>query len=257
MAGFGCPPRLVQIVVRVNELFVERGRNWQAMVSDIQSQSEALGRNAADAVVLAANKSYDPARYASKLEELSRDVEELCNEAKGRVKEIDELAEQMIKKAAFKGQADYFETAADRHAKAAGRWLFTTVALSIATLGIVVVAFGNQIVSAPVPTTVEVKDALPWIAGRVIVISFFSSLVVWASRVYRAHRHNQTVNEHRLNALRTVVVLSTESSTAGLREAALGHAMPAIFGHQPSGYGDQEVASPIGPLVDAARVMGK
>jgi hypothetical protein len=60
--------------------------------------------------------------------------------------------------------------------------------------------------------------------------------LVWAGRNFSTHRHNQTVNNHRQNALKTFEAFVKAASDDATKNAVLLQATQSIFSPQASGY---------------------
>jgi hypothetical protein len=150
-----------------------------------------------------------------------------------------------------------FRAEADEHKKMAKLWLTATSVLAIAT-GLLawvnysrtITAFGMAVsaqspsgggASAPGfgPTSLALQLAL----AKVIAFSILFSAVLWAGRIYRAHRHNYVVNKHRQNALSTFEAFAKASEDTATKNAVLLQATQCIFGPQSTGYLPQEKES--------------
>jgi hypothetical protein len=57
---------------------------------------------------------------------------------------------------------------------------------------------------------------------------------------YRAQKHNEVLNRHRQNALRTFETFSTSTDDAQTKNAVLLEVTHAIFGNQNTGYNSNE-----------------
>ena len=76
--------------------------------------------------------------------------------------------------------------------------------------------------------------------AKVIAFSILFSAVLWAGRIYRAHRHNYVVNKHRQNALSTFEAFAKASEDTPTKNAVLLQATQCIFSPQSTGYLPQE-----------------
>ena len=66
-----------------------------------------------------------------------------------------------------------------------------------------------------------------------------------AAKIYRAYRHNCTINTHRQNALMTFEMFTNAAKDEQTKNAVLLQATQSIFSPQPTGYlsGDSEQGS--------------
>ena len=83
-------------------------------------------------------------------------------------------------------------------------------------------------------------DAVQATAGKLFVFGLLSYVVLMVGRVYRSAAHNQIVNEHRRDALKSFRAFVEATSDAATKNAVLVQATHSIFSHRPSGFGHQE-----------------
>ena len=113
-----------------------------------------------------------------------------------------ETAQEAAKTAGFTAEAKHFKTTGGTHQESAKDWLKVVVASAAVLL---IYASGLLIYTWQHPaanTAISGADLQLGLA-KVLVFSVLLSLVVGTTRIYRAHRHNQVVNKHRENALKT------------------------------------------------------
>ena len=102
-------------------------------------------------------------------------------------------------------------------------------------------------------------DAIQATAGKLFVFGLLSYVVVMVGRVYRSAAHNQIVNEHRRDALKSFRAFVEATSDAATKNAVLVQATHSIFSHRPSGFGHQEKDSmPSSHMLELTKsVMGE
>lgn len=83
-------------------------------------------------------------------------------------------------------------------------------------------------------------DAIQATAGKLFVFGILSYAVLMVGRVYRSAAHNQIVNEHRRDALKSFRAFVEATSDAATKNAVLVQATHSIFSHRPSGFGHLE-----------------
>lgn len=166
-------------------------------------------------------------------------------------------AKQAAEQAGITRHEALFRSEANEHRTMARYWLIATAALAFATGLLAWINYSRSmavfsslasehartetpVVSATVNTSVAVQLAL----AKLIAFSLLFSAVLWAGRIYRAHRHNYVVNKHRQNALSTFEAFAkaTEGDTA-TKNAVLLQATQCIFSPQTTGYLSQEKES--------------
>jgi hypothetical protein len=120
------------------------------------------------------------------LDELKRNVE-----IAGKAAEINALS----------SYATFFAKAATSHKRAAWAWLATTSALFAGTIGAAYwlwIQFGATLTKPDALTTAQ---SVQLAVTKVVILSTMFTVAVACSRVYRSHRHNYVVNEHRKRPL--------------------------------------------------------
>lgn len=161
---------------------------------------------------------------------------------------IDRLEQDLRSVAAKVGvvhHALHFRNEASQHDKAARKWLWVVVGLAVLT----VVLSGFYIAQALEPTELRTAQAIQLAVAKVLLFSFFFGAVVWAARVYRSHRHNFVVNQHRQNALTSFETFVKAARDDQTKSAVLIEATRCIFSPQASGYADSPAADPSTPRV--------
>lgn len=147
--------------------------------------------------------------------------------------------------------AHIFASHAKSHEVSAKAWLKGTISIGVIAvllaLGGVAIAFAYQ-----PPST---GAAIQFVVAKVIFLSMLSFVLVWCSRNYKAHKHNETLNEHRANALMTFRAFIEGTSDPAVRDAILLHAAQAAFAPRPTAFDSNETDhQPINPVVE---IFGK
>lgn len=146
---------------------------------------------------------------------------------------ITEALRGMAKEAGVSQHAGYFKTEANAHAGAALKWLWGTIVMGVVTLG---VSIGFLWLYWKVGNDLDAAKALQFTVSKVLVLSVLLTSTIWASRIYRAHQHNQVVNRHRQHALSTFRTFAEASGSPSIRDAVLLQATQCIFSPQSTGY---------------------
>lgn len=161
------------------------------------------------------------------------DVKEETEKAK---KEI-EITLESVRKATgaigIEKQAEVFKNAADEHATARGRWLITTMLLSLVTLLALVANWLAAYKLGPPATALGLAQLS---VAKVLVFTFLLSAVVWSGKVYRSHQHNYVLNKHRQNALETFQLFARGAEDAETKSMVLLQATKCIFMPQATGF---------------------
>ena len=167
------------------------------------------------------------------------DVVESYAEAKRT--EVDEIVEAAREASASAGVAT-FTSEFDEEAKAlAGnskRWLWAVVALATATVTWAALSFYWPPIS---------EDANSWIilrhvVAKVPVIAVLFTGTIWCGRIYRALRHQRSINRHRALSLKTFQAFVRATDDPVTRDAVLTAATKSIFANVPTGFVEERAA---------------
>jgi hypothetical protein len=167
---------------------------------------------------------------------------------KREISDILAKAKQAAQEAGITRHEVFFRTEANEHRTMARVWLVATVLLAIAT-GMVgwfnysrtLAALQSAVSTAPqVGTPGNTAITIQLTIAKLIMFSILFSAVLWAGRIYRAHRHNYVINKHRQNALGTFEAFVKATEDPPTKNAVLLQATQCIFGPQATGYLTQE-----------------
>ena len=168
-----------------------------------------------------------------------------ANEAKDATEQVKDEAEKVLadvrdlaKEQGVTQHAGIFRDAAEQYKKQKGPWLWAFGALSALAIAaaVALLVFG-------LGPTVEAGDfglAIQVTATKLFAFGVLSYTILLTGRGYRAAAHNEIVNEHRRNALRSFQAFVDGAADEATKNAVLVQATHSIFSHRPSGFGQQE-----------------
>jgi CTP synthase (UTP-ammonia lyase) len=111
--------------------------------------------------------------------------------------------------------------------------------------------FGESLVKPDALTAVQ---SVQLAITKVVILSTIFTAAVACSRIYRAHRHNYVVNQHRRNALNTFqAFVNAPEADAQTKNAVLLEATKCIFSQQPTGYISSEQDSQPSQVLEIVR----
>lgn len=222
--------QLVRQVKQYAEHLLTTTQSWIPFLAyqrgDIQQNIEALDKSVRDAKNIL---------DASKIEVVnsSNEIASIVTAAR----EASASAGVGVFTSDFEGRATELEEEAEK-------WFKFTLRLAIATL---VVAF----ISIYIPID---KDATPaqifqHMSSKLVVLLVLLTATVWCGRIYKALKHQITMNNHRANALKTFQAFVKAASSDSIRDAVLLETTRSIFAISPSGYLDSTDSSDSGTKV--------
>lgn len=227
----------------------------ESVITNIKNSYDNYVEDFAEALSLSLIHNIDP--DTSKIreavnEEIRKFLEHLTSQ---RIK-IDKSVEAAQYDSANKGIEAYgkeFSDYAEDHEMMVWRWFFGTIICSILTLGasiiFLVILFNPDLFS--IKFTLNDTNKLPFIVSKIVILSILSFGIFWSSRNYKAHKHNQILNEHRANALNTFTKYYHGTEEKDIQSAILLQASHSAFSYRSTGYDnqDKEIQS-INPIMD-------
>lgn len=165
-------------------------------------------------------------------------------------REESDKALALVRAAAAEGgvssNAQVFEEAGGAHEGRAQKWLGATKWLAGITVGL---ALGFLVLSA---FWAPPGDRLAsFLVSKLVVLSAGLYATVWCGRNYKACLHNETLNRHRANALKTFQAFVKGAHEAAVSDAILLQAAHAAFQSRPTGYeATSDSTSNSSPFVD-------
>ena len=157
-------------------------------------------------------------------------------EVQGQAMEIGRVLESVKESATAAGvshHARLFAEEAASHEHAAEAWLRATW---IAALFTVLAGVGSVFWFFKKAAGFTAAQGVQLAVGKILVLSFLVTGVVWIGRIYRSHRHNYVINKHRQNALSTFETFAMAAPDAQTKAAVLLQATQSIFAPQHTGF---------------------
>jgi hypothetical protein len=146
---------------------------------------------------------------------------------------------ESVKKAAAEvgvsQHAIHFREEALKHSKESLSWLIAAIILAVVAGMYSLWSFRQSLALAPA-AAVAWWPHVTYLVSRLLVLSVIFFGMGWSARNYRAHKHNEVVNTHRQNALRTFETFAKAAADKDTKDAVLLEATKCIFEGQSSGY---------------------
>jgi hypothetical protein len=174
------------------------------------------------------------------LEEINRLKLEFEKQQEDIQQQSNSILDSMRKASAEIGvtqHAIYFKEESEIHEKSAKFWFWLTIGIALLTIVASYIALSYFYVNLDLPTGQAIQLGI----SKLVVLSVLYFGILWASRNYRAHRHNSVVNKHRQNALSTFqAFVKAAGDDKATKDAVLLRATEAIFSPNTSGYLSKE-----------------
>lgn len=206
----------------------------QSLGGQVQTHADAVTVQMAQWISYLAYQKGDVSQNISNLEAAIGRGEKLIDDAKGRVEKDEDEIKRIVQQAQdFAGDkgvtvfTEQFNTEASDNATEAEKWLRFAVGLFTATV-VAVSIFMYQLV--------DVTNPYEWVS-RATLIGLLISGGIWCGKNYRIIRHQQSVNRHKANGLKSFLLFrEAADNDEATRNTVLLETTKAIFSTPDSGF---------------------
>lgn len=236
-------PKIGGAIRNRDNLIIEVERFYKEQLQDIQSVISLSGAFNFQILVNRAREGID---------EINKVREDIKKESQSSLSKAKEIVDKMRDAAAITGvaaHAVHFREEAVSHHRRGRYWLWATIVLALLTLG-----FGFYIARYYTINILTTTQAIQIGISKLVIFSIFYFGVLWSGKMYRAHQHNNVVNQHRQNALKTFETFVIAASDSQTKDAVLVQATQSIFSPQLTGFITKESEPSASPkLVEIVR----
>ena len=167
------------------------------------------------------------------------EVETYAKEKQNEVEKIADAARQASARAGAAVFAHEFDGEAKKLAVSSRLWLLVVALFAVCTVAAAIRSFFWPLL----PDDASSWATLRHVVAKVSVIAVLFTGTVWCGRIYRAIRHQSSVNKHRALSLRTFQAFVQAADDPATRDAVLMAATRSIFANTPTGLVDERSAS--------------
>ncbi len=211
----------------------------QNLANELQNSILQVWNRVAPWLAYLAYQSGSLDENVKQLAALRSEAEGILNEAKSEIevtkKEIDKIVIAARDSAGKVGVAHHtvdFAGEADGYETVAHRWLLGTAVMAAATVVSVLLLWKFL----PIPPKVDTAFVIQVTATKFVVIGLFLTATLWCGHLYKTSKHQESVNKHRANALKTFQTFVEAASDPSVRDAVLLETTRSIFAITSSGY---------------------
>lgn len=220
----GVRDEIVNQVKQHAEHLLTTTQGWIAFLAyqkgDVQKNIDALSKSVMDANQILEQSKMDVAAKSNEITSIVTAAREASASAGVGVFTSD-----------FDGQATLLETDAEK-------WLKYTLWFAITTLCVAFIS-----IYVPIDSKATNAQIFQYMTSKMVVLLVLLAATIWCGRIYKALKHQITVNKHRANALKTFQAFVKAASNDNTRDAVLIETTRSIFANSPSGYLDTTDAS--------------
>lgn len=170
----------------------------------------------------------------SKAEEEMHNAQEAANK---KLQEIEKVSTQAREAAATAGAAVFtneFSNEASEQLDEAHSWLWTTGILALFTA---LFAIAGLILSF---TDYVTENVWQFVSAKITLFILLFTATVWASKIYRALKHQAAINKHRSLGLKTFQAFSNAASDSQTKNTVLLETTRSIFSGTLTGFVDSK-----------------
>ncbi len=181
----------------------------------------------------------------SKSEELQKEIELTLSNLQKESNEALMAVRSIAGEAGVSHHAQIFAQQANQHKKYANIWLSISVAVLV--LAVFAISWITKTYIEEIKDLDEIIKVLPITISRLVMVTISLYAVLWSTKNYNAHRHNEVINRHRQNALSTFKsFVEAAKDDPATKNTILIQATQCIFSVQRCGYlkGDSDSMMP-------------
>tara|TARA_R110002124_G_scaffold124671_3_gene283755 strand:+ start:721 stop:1794 length:1074 start_codon:yes stop_codon:yes gene_type:complete len=196
-------------------------------------------------------------QFEIKYQALDELLENSIKEQNNHRKEAENTLANIRKMSAYAGvsaNAEAFHTQSNAHSDSANNWIGLTWASVLITAGVAVYFLYSASEKSNIPESVP--EAIQYIFAKLVIFSTLTFTIIWCSKNYKSHKHNQILYDHRATTLNTFEAFYNGSKDEHVKDAILLQAAYAAFANRQTGFESiQEKDSP--PAMQIVDVLNK
>lgn len=211
----------------------------QAIIDNINGSQDSIMQNLVIPLAFTATQATDYAKVEreargtlSQIKEEHSRIVDFTQKIETDAKAGLEAVQKQVAEAGVSSNAQVFREESETHSGLAKKWLTKTYWFSGITI-FVSVAFYVLVFFYKPKTTPE---AIQYVFAKLILLSTLMFALVWCAKNYKSHKHNETLNKHRANALNTFQTFYEGTSDIHIKDTILLQAANAAFTNRSTGY---------------------
>ena len=242
-------PGVVTYLEQVDRFKVEEGNasgNRDSIANNLKSAAATLHATAGLWLPYLAYKRGDFSENIRQFEEAidaaQTRLEQAETYATGKQNEVNKVVEAAREAAASAGAAAFtheFDKEARTLAVGSRWWLGVAALFAVCTVVAALVSFFWPLL----PDDANSWATLRHVVAKVSVIAVLFTGTVWCGRIYRAIKHQSSINRHRALSLKTFQAFVKATDDPATRDAVLLAATRSIFANVPTGLVDERSAN--------------
>lgn len=211
------------------------------LISQIKGAYDVTFRSIWQYIAYGVSKITDTQRLESEargvLQSIRDEAGRTADQIKGNADQAQAALEEIRRVATEQGvsqQAIYFKSEAESHSGEAEKWYGKTVKAAQYLGGFALLSIGAAYIPSLQPDTNI--QAVQIVSSKLLVFGVLAYWLGLCAKNYLSHKHNQVINRHRENALKTFQALAEGAGNPDNKDIVLTHASQCIFSAQETGY---------------------
>lgn len=210
------------------------------IVNQVKAHAEHLLTTTQGWIAFLAYQKGDVQKNIDALSKSVKDANQILEKSKNDIKTTSEEIAGIVtaaREASASAGVGVFTSDFDGHATSletdAANWLKYTFRFAAASLIVACIS-----IFMPIERDATNAQIFQYMTSKMVVLLVLLTATVWCGRIYKALKHQITVNKHRANALKTFQAFAKAASNDHTRDAVLLETTRSIFANSPSGYLD-------------------
>ncbi|QDU15488.1 hypothetical protein CA11_33130 [Gimesia maris] len=211
----------------------------QSIINNINGSQDAIMQNLVMPLAFTATQATDYAKVEreargtlSQIKEEHSRIVNLTHRVETDAKAGLEAVQKQVAESGVSANAQVFRAESKTHADLAKAWLNKTYWFSGITISVAIAFFSLVFFYQPKST----PEAIQYVFAKLILLSTLMFALIWCAKNYKSHKHNETLNNHRANALNTFQTFYTGTSDTQVKNTILLQAAHAAFSNRSTGY---------------------
>ena len=171
-------------------------------------------------------------KQAERANEICNDLTEYATEKKQEMESLMTASREITLDQGVSKHTHDFSQEVARLAKIGRGWLWATGVLASLSLGMAIVS----LVLVFFVDMKETAQVIQYSVSKIVTLGLLFGSTIWCGKNYRAIKHQESVNQHRKNALSTFRAFVEATDDPTTKEAVLLETTRSIFAQSPSGY---------------------
>lgn len=193
--------------------------------------------------------------YVEKMEAQGAQAKEALKQTENEVGQILEKVKTAAAEVGVAQHSTHFHEEAEKHRLASRFWMGSVVTLSVVGALYSLWYFQHNLQS--LNASPYWWTHVGYFGSRLLVLSVIFFGIAWSASNFKSHKHNEVINRHRQNALRTFETFVKATEEKETKDAVLLAATKSIFEGQSSGYLSSEHDQvPSSTIIEILRNVG-